>query len=296
VAQHQFLADRFEADRTHLRTVAYRMLGSMSDADDAVQETWLRLSRADTSAVENLTGWLTTVVARVSLDMLRSRTSRREEQFGDAVPEPPASHAQRTDPEHEAVLADSVGLALLVVLDTLAPAERLAFVLHDMFAVPFEEIASILGRSPAAAKQLASRARRRVQGAVSDDDDIETDVTRQRAVIDAFLAASRDGDFDALVALLDPNVVMRADSTVVKRPRANMQPEVRGARGVAGAFAGRATGTQIALIDGFVGAFWAQGGRPLAVFEFRVAHGKIVSIDLVADPRRLRELDLEVLS
>src|SRR3979411_943032 len=202
------------------------------------RKAWLRLSRADTSGVENLTGWLTTVVARVSLDMLRSRTSRREEPFGDSVPELPASHNERVDPEHEAVLADSVGLALLVVLDTLAPAERLAFVLHDMFAVRFDEIASILGRSPVAAKQLASRARRRVQGAASDDD-IETDVVRQRAVVDAFLAASRGGDFDALVALLHPDVVLRADSTVVKRPRANVQPEVRGALAVAGAFAGR---------------------------------------------------------
>jgi len=272
------------------------MLGSSSDADDAVQETWLRLSRADTSGVENLTGWLTTVVARVSLDMLRSRTSRREEQFGDAVPEPPASlHQERADPEHEAVLADSVGLALLVVLDTLGPAERLAFVLHDMFAVPFEEIGSILGRSPAAAKQLASRARRRVQGAASDDD-IETDVSRQRAVVDAFLAASRNGDFDALVALLDPNVVLRADSTVVKRPRAALEAEVRGALAVAGAFGGRAQGAQTAVIDGFVGAIWALGGRPLAVFDFRIARGKIVSIEILGDPARLRQLDVEVLS
>src|SRR5256884_1488501 len=190
VDQHQFLAERFEANRAHLRSVAYRVLGSISDADDAVQETWLRLSRADTSGVENLTGWLTTVVARVSLDMLRSRTSRREEQFGDSVPEPPASHAERVDPEHEAVLADSVGLALLVVLDTLGPAERLAFVLHDMFAVPFEEIASILGRSPAAARQLASRARRRVQGAAPVPD---PDLAGQRQVVDAFLAAARAG-------------------------------------------------------------------------------------------------------
>jgi RNA polymerase sigma-70 factor (ECF subfamily) len=271
------------------------MLGSMSDAEDAVQETWLRLSRADTSGVENLTGWLTTVVARVSLDMLRSRTSRREEPFGDAVPEPRASHDQGVDPEHEAVLADSIGLALLVVLDTLGPAERLAFVLHDMFAVPFEEIASILGRSPAAAKQLASRARRRVQGAASDED-IESDVTRQRAVVEAFLAASRNGDFEGLVALLDPHVVLRADSTAVNRPRANLQPEVRGALAVAGAFAGRAAGAQTALIEGFVGAVWAQGGRPRAVFDFRVAHGKIVAIEVVADPERLGQLELEVLS
>ncbi len=270
------------------------MLGSTSDAEDAVQETWFRLSRADTSDVENLTGWLTTVVARVSLDMLRSRTSRREEQFGDALPEPPASHEHRVDPEHEAVLADSLGLALLVVLDTLGPAERLAFVLHDMFAVPFEDIASILGRSPAAAKQLASRARRRVQGAATDDA-VETDVTRQRAVVDAFLAASRGGDFVALVALLDPNVVMRADSTVVKRPRANLPAETRGAAAVAHAFAGRAAGAQTAIIDGFVGAVWALEGRPLAAFEFRVAHGKIVAIDVVGDPTRIREMDVEVL-
>ena len=293
--QHQFLAEQFEANRAHLRSVAYRMLGSMSDADDAVQETWLRLSRADTSGVENLTGWLTTVVARVSLDMLRSRSSRREQHFGDSVPEPPASHDERADPEREAVLADSVGLALLVVLDTLGPAERLAFVLRDLFAVPFDEIASILGRSPAAAKQLASRARRRVQGAASDAD-IQTDVTRQRAVVEAFLAASRDGDFDALVALLDPNVVLRADSTVVKRPRANVPAEVRGALAVAGAFAGRGVGAQTAMIDGFVGAVWAQGGRPRAVFDFRIAHGKIVAIEMVADPERLGQLELQVLA
>jgi RNA polymerase sigma factor (sigma-70 family) len=295
VDQNQFLAERFETNRAHLRSVAYRMLGSMTDAEDAVQETWLRLSRADTSGVENLTGWLTTVVARVSLDMLRSRTSRREEQFGDALPEPPAPHEEHANPEHEAVMADSVGLALLVVLDTLAPAERLAFVLHDMFAVPFEEIASILGRSTAATKQLASRARRRVQGA-GPEEDVETDVARQRAVVDAFLAASRGGDFEALVALLDPNVVLRADSTVVNRPRANMPAEVRGALAVAGTFAGRAAGTQTALIDGFVGAVYAMGDRPLAAFEFRVAHGKIVSIDAVGDPKRLGEIDLEILA
>lgn len=278
-----------------MRSVAYRMLGSMSDAEDAVQETWIRLSRTDTSDVQNLTGWLTTAVARVSLDMLRSRSSRREEHFGDAVPEPPADHrVPADDPENEAVMADSVGLALLVVLDTLAPAERLAFVLHDMFAVPFEEIASILGRSPAAAKQLASRARRRVQGAASDQD-VETDVTRQRAVVEAFLAASRGGDFEALLALLDPNVVMRADSTTVKRPRADMAAETRGASAVASAWRGRAVGAQLALIDGFVGAFWAFQERPLAVFDFRVSNGKIVAIDVVGDPARIDELDVEVL-
>ncbi|MBV9578492.1 MAG: sigma-70 family RNA polymerase sigma factor, partial [Chloroflexi bacterium] len=262
--QHQFLAERFEANRAHLRAVAYRMLGSTSDADDAVQETWLRLSRADTSGVGNMTGWLTTVVARVSLDMLRSRNSRREEQLGDVLPETTTGHAESADPEHQAMLADSVGLALLVVLDTLAPAERLAFVLHDMFAVPFDEIAEILGRSPDATKQLASRARRRVRGAASADDidppgspdrarqaasgtgqrvlgasgdDFEMDLGRQRAVVEAFLAASREGNFDALVALLDPNVVMRADSLAVSRPRANLQPEVHGAHAVAEAFA-----------------------------------------------------------
>jgi RNA polymerase sigma-70 factor (ECF subfamily) len=295
VDHHEFLAERFEANRAHLRSVAYRLLGSMSDADDAVQETWLRLSRADTSGVDNLTGWLTTVVARVSLDMLRARTARREEHWGESVPEPPARQEERADPEHEAVLADSVGLALLVVLDTLGPAERLAFVLHDLFAVPFDEIAAILGRSPAAAKQLASRARRRVRGAATDDA-LETDLTRQRAVVEAFLAASRGGDFEALLALLNPKVVLRADRTAVSRPRADLQPEVRGARAVAGAFAGRAAGAQTALIDGYVGAVWAQGGRPRAVFEFRVAQGKIVSIEIVADPERLSQMDLEVLS
>jgi len=291
VDRSQFLAERFEANRSHLRSVAYRMLGSMTDADDAVQETWLRLSRTDTSGVENLTAWLTTVVARVSLDMLRSRGSRREEQMGDDFVE----RADPADPEQEAVMADSVGLALLVVLDTLAPAERLAFVLHDMFAVPFDEIAPILGRSTAAAKQLASRARRRVQGAAPDDG-IETDTTRQRAVVEAFLAASRGGDFDALLALLDPDVVLRADSTVVRRPRSGLQPEVRGAPAVAGAFVGRAQGTQIAMIDGFVGAVWALGGRPRAVFDFRIANGKIVSIETVGDPERLAQMELEVLS
>src|SRR5258708_1584322 len=271
------------------------MLGERVEAEDAVQEVWLHLSRSDTNTISNLGGWLTTVVARVCLNMLHARKSRREESLEASVPEAVTDGERESDPEQEMEPSDSVGLALLVVLDTLAPAERLAFVLHDMFAVPFDEIASILGRSPGAAKQLASRARRRVQGAASDDD-IETDVTRQRPVVDAFLAASRDGDFDALVALLDPNVVLRADSTVVKRPRANVQPEVRGVLAVAGAFAGRAAGAQTAMIDGFVGAVWAQGGRPLAVFEFRVAHGKIVAIEMVADPKRLGQLELEVLS
>src|SRR5829696_8183999 len=206
--EHDGLAERFEANRPHLRAVAYRMLGSISEADDAVQESWLRLSRSGTSGVENLGGWLTTVVARVCLDMLRSRRSRREEPLGVRVPEPIVSREGGIDPEHEALLADSVGLALLVVLETLTPAERLAFVLHDMFAVPFEEIAPIVGRSTAASRQLASRARRRVRGAATVPD---ADLNRQREVVDAFFAASREGDFDALVAMLDPDVVLRAD-------------------------------------------------------------------------------------
>src|SRR5438552_18653014 len=291
---HEWLAEQFEAHRSHLRAAAYRMLGSLSEADDAVQEAWLRLSRSDTSAVKNLGGWLTTVVARVCLDLLRARKARREVPLGARVPDPIVSRRDGVGPEHEALLADSVGLALLVVLETLAPAERLAFVLHDMFAVPFDEIATIVGRSPAAARQLASRARRRVQG--TDVADAPADVTRQRAVVDAFLAASRGGDFDALLALLDPNVVLRAESTVVKRPRANMPAEVRGALAVAGTFAGRAAGAQTAMIDGFVGAVWAQGDRPRAVFHFRIAHGKIVAIEVVADPERLGQLQLEVLS
>src|SRR5713226_6270436 len=251
------LADRFEASRNHLRAVAYRMLGSMSEADDALQEAWLRVSRSGTSGVENLGGWLTTVVARVCLDLLRSRKSRREEPLGVHMQDPIAN------PEHEAVLADSVGLALLVVLETLAPAERLAFVLHDMFAVPFDEIAPIVGRSPAAARQLASRARRRVQGAAAVPD---TDRARQREFVDAFLAASRGGDFAALLTLLDPDVVLRAD-----RPAVDMgsSKEVRGAAAVAETFSGRARVAQLALIDGAVGAVWAQGGRARVVSHSR---------------------------
>ena len=222
-----FLAERFEANRTHLRAVAYKMLGSVSEADDAVQEAWVRLSRSDAGAIENLGGWLTTVVARVSLDMLRSRSSRREEPLGVHVPSPIVSPAAGVDPEHEALLADSVGLALLVVLETLPPAERLAFVLHDMFAVPYDEIAPIVSRTPTAARQLASRARRRVQGAAPAPD---PDLDRQRAVVDAFLAASREGDFDALVAVLDPDVVLHADTGALQTPGSR---EVHGAEAVA---------------------------------------------------------------
>ncbi len=287
--ENEWLAERFEAHRTHLRAVAYRMLGSRSEADDAVQESWLRLSRSDTSVVENLGGWLTTVVARVCLDMLRSRRSRREEPEGAHVPEPIVSREGGTDPEQEALLADSVGLALLVVLDTLAPAERVAFVLHDLFAVPFDEIAPIVGRSPTAARQLASRARRRVQGAAAVPD---ADLTRKREVVDAFLAASRGGDFDALLAVLDPDVVLRADSAAVA---AGASREVRGARAVAETFKGRARAAQPALVNGAAGAVWAPGGQPRVVFGFTITRGKIVAIDLLSDPAHLTQIDLVVL-
>jgi RNA polymerase sigma factor (sigma-70 family) len=290
--ERDWLADRFQANRTHLRAVAYRMLGSVSEADDAVQEAWLRLSRSDTSDVENLRAWLTTVVARVCLDMLRSRNARREAPLGPHVPEPIVSAADGVDPEHEALLADSVGLALFVVLETLSPAERLAFVLHDMFGVPFDEIAPIVGRSPTAARQLASRARRRVQGAAPAPD---ADLARQREVVDAFLAAARDGDFGALVAILDPDVVLRVDGGTV-RPGASR--EVRGAAAVAGqvrTFARLAAFARPVLVNGAAGFVVARRGRPLTVAGFNVANGKIVEIDLLADPARLRQLDLTVL-
>ena len=276
-----FLADRFEAHRAHLRSVAYRMLGSASEADDAVQEAWLRLHRADTSGVQNLAGWLTTVVARVCLTMLQSRRSRREEPLGALEPEPGAG------PEHEAVLADSVGVALLVVLDTLTPAERLAFVLHDMFAVPFEEIAPIVERTPTAARQLASRARRRVQGTAPATD---ADPARHRQVVAAFLAASRNGDFDALLSLLDPDVVLRADSTVVRM--GGGAAEVRGAAEVAQMFSGRARAAQPALVNGAPGLVWAMDGQPRVAFTFTIMDGDIVAIEMIADPQRLARLEL----
>src|SRR5438067_5451461 len=272
--EHDWLAEQFEAERSHLRAVAYRMLGSLSEADDAVQESWLHLSRSNTSGVENLGGWLTTVVARVCLDLLRSRNSRREEHLGAHVPDPLVSREGGIDPEHEALLADLVGLALLVVLERLAPAERLAFVLHDLFAVPFDEIAPIVGRSPAAARQLASRARRQVRGAATVPD---ADLARQRAVVDAFLAAARAGDFAALLAVLDLDVVLRADRAAVAAGAAR---EVRGAPAVAGTFAGRARFAQPALVNGAAGAVWAPRGRPSVVFGFTIARGKIVAIDL----------------
>jgi RNA polymerase sigma-70 factor (ECF subfamily) len=283
------LAQRFEAGRGHLRGVAYRMLGSRSEAEDAVQEAWLRLSRSGAAGVENLGGWLTTVVARVCLDMLRARRTRREESLDGAGLEPVAGREAGGDAEQEALLAESVGLALLVVLDTLTPAERVAFVLHDMFDLPFEEIAQIVGRTPAAARQLASRARRRVKGAGPKPD---ADRARQRTVVEAFLAASRGGDFEALLALLDPEVVLRADAAAVV---AGASPEVRGAAGVASTFSGRARAAVPALIDGAVGLVWAPGGRPRVAFAFTLREDKVVAIDLVADPERLGRLNLVIL-
>ena len=297
------LAAPFEQNRAHLRAVAYRMLGSASEADDAVQEAWLRLSRSDTSGVENLGGWLTTVVARVCLDMRRSRKSRRETSL-DAPPaleEGPAldDEALFADPERQVMLADAIGPALLVVLETLDPSERLAFVLHDMFAVPFDEIAPIVGRSPTAARQLASRARRRVQGANST---AEADHARRREVVAAFLAASREGNFGALLALLDPGVVLRADEAAVSGSAAaraqgapELSSEVRGAAAVAKAFAGRAGTAQSALVNGAPAAAWAPGGHPRAVFGFTFAGDKIVAVDVLADPARIAQLDLVLL-
>jgi RNA polymerase sigma-70 factor (ECF subfamily) len=288
--EHDWLAEHFEEHRGHLRGVAYRMLGSLSEADDAVQEAWLRLSRADTSSVENLGGWLTTVVARVCLDMLRSRRSRREEPFDVLIPTPVAD-AGSPDPEQEVLMADAVGLALLVVLETLSPAERLAFVLHDMFAVPFDEIAPIVGRTPAAARQLASRARRRVQGA---DTTPAPDIVEQRVVVDAYLAAARNGDFDALLAVLDPDVVLRMDGAVMPSGAAG---EFHTATAVARrAVKGRARAAQAALVNGAVGLVVAPRGRLMMVLDLKIVDGKIVEIDAIADPERLRTLDLAVLS
>jgi len=286
------LAERFEANRDHLQAVAYRMLGSLGEADDAVQETWLRLSRSDPSGIENLGGWLTTVVARVCLDRLRSRRSRREDPLDADRPELILSREAGINPEHEALLADSVGLALLVVLETLAPAERLAFVLHDLFAVPFDEIAPIVGRSPTAARQLASRARRRVRGTATLPDVVRA---RQREVVEAFLAASRGGDFDALLAVLDPDIVVRADQAAASLSTAR---EVRGASAVAEqalTFARLARFAQPALVNGAVGIIVAPRGRLFVVMSFRVTRGKIVEIEVLADPARLRQLDLALL-
>src|SRR3712207_6609878 len=287
--EHDFLAGRFEENRTHLRAVAYRMLGSLSEADDAVQEAWLRLSRSETSDIQNLSGWLTTVVGRAWLDMLRSR---REGPLGVPVPDPIVSRQDGIDPEHAALLADSVGFALLVVLETLTPAERLAFVLHDIFSVPFEEIAPIVGRSEVAARQLASRARRRVRGAATSAD---AGLACQREAVDALLAASRDGDFEALLAVLDPDVVLRIDGGAV---RAGLSRGVRGVRAVAEqtlTFSRLSPFVRPALVNGAAGVVVDPRGRPFAVMGFTVRHGKIIEIDVLADPARLRQLDLAVL-
>ena len=288
--ERDWLAERFEERRTRLRAVAYRMLGSLSEADDAVQESWLRLNRTDADAIENLDAWLTTVVARVSLNMLRARKTRREEPIEAQLPEPILDRADGMNPEHEALLADSVGLALLVVLETLSPPERLAFVLHDMFAVPFDEIAPIVNRSPESARQLASRARRRVQGEGKvPDADLET----QRRVVDAFLAASREGDFDQLVAVLDPDVVLRADFGHAGESRV-----VRGAREVAGQalfYAQFGLEMRPVLVNGAVGMVTFRNGEPFSLGAVTVRGGKIVELDFLADPERLRELDLTVL-
>lgn len=288
--EHEWLAERFEENRGHLRAVAYRMLGSLVEVDDAVQEAWLRLSRSDISSIENLGGWLTTVVARVCLDMLRSRKSRREEPLDVHVPEPIVSREDAINPEHEALLADSVGLALLVVMETLAPDERLAFVLHDMFGVPFDEIASIVGCSSAAARQLASRARHRVQGAAPIPD---VDLTQQRKVVDAFLTAVRGGDFEALLAVLDPDVVLRSDHIP-----AGLK-EIRGARTVAEQalmFSRLAESVQPVLVNGAAGIVsWLPGGQPFSVMAFNVRGSRIVEIDVLRDRDRLSRLDLTVL-
>src|SRR5215204_1042220 len=289
------LVDQFETHRAHLRAVAYRMLGSTGEADDAVQEAWLRVSRSGTAGVENLGGWLTTIVSRVCLDMLRSRRSRREAPWEEPdvrVPDPIVGREDRIDPEQEALLADSVGLALLVVLQALSPAERLAFVLHDMFGVPFGEISPIVGRSPTAARQLASRARRRVRETAVVPD---ADLVRQREAVDAFLAAAREGDFEALLAVLDEDVVLRIDGGAV---RAGLSREVRGVRAVAEqtlTFSRLSPFVRPALVNGAAGVVVAPRGRPFAVMGFTVRRGKIVEIDVLADPARLRQLDLAVL-
>jgi RNA polymerase sigma-70 factor, ECF subfamily len=284
------LAELFEQHRTRLRAVAYRMLGSVGDADDAVQETWVRLSRTDAAAIENLGGWLTTVVARVCLNVLRTRRTHPEEPLAVHVPDPIIDRADAVQPEHEALLADAVGLALLTVLQTLPPPERLAFVLHDSFAVPFDEIATIVGRTPAAARQLASRGRRRVQGAASAP---EPDRARQRAVVDAFFAASRDGDLDALVAVLDPDVVLRSDTG-----RRDTSVLVRGAAAVAAnamMFSSRSPFVRPALVNGAAGVVVAPAGKPIAIMAFTVVDDRIVAIDALSDPARLRHIDVATL-
>jgi RNA polymerase sigma-70 factor (ECF subfamily) len=296
--ENDWLAERFQENRSRLRRVAYRILGSTSEADDAIQEAWMRVSRFGASGVEHLGGWLTTTVARVCLDMLRSRRSQRHGKVAETHPGASETPTTRNDPEAEMLLAESVGPALLIVLETLAPAERVAFVLHDMFDLSFEEIAPIVGRSPVAARQLASRGRRRVQGGSAVPD---AELVRHREVVNAFFAASKAGEFDSLLAVLAPDVVLRADETAVQTAAANrargapsLSKEARGARAVFEAFKGRAQGALPALIDGAAGAVWAQGGQTRAVFAFTIEGGKIVEIDLLMDPGRLGQLEVAV--
>ncbi len=293
MAANDWLAEKFEENRGHLRAVAYRILGSLSEADDAVQEAWLRLSRSDANAIENLGGWLTTVVSRVCLDILRSRTSRREEALESQVERPAGNGREPRNPEEEALMADSIGAALLIVLDRLDPAERLAFVLHDMFAVSFDEIASILGRSPEAARQLASRARRRVQGVQEVP---KATLLEHRRIVDAFVDALRRGDFERLIAVLDSELVVKIDRAAA-RPGAPV--EIRGARNWAKgaiAFSQQVGGAvQPALVDGEIGLVWTAGGGVFRVLRFTFADGRIASVDIIADPARLGELDVAVL-
>ena len=287
--KHEWLAEQFEANRTHLQAVAYRMLGRLDEADDAVQESWLRLSRSETSEIANLGGWLSTVVARICLDMLRARNARREESLEAFATEPGTSREGGGNPEQEALLADSVGLALLVVLDTLSPAERLAFVLHDIFAMPFDEIARVVDREVPATRQLASRARRRVRGGAMVKD---ADLPSQRMVVDAFLAASRAGDFNALLTVLDREIVFRIDGATSPR---GVSREVRGAQAVARQFSGRAQGARSALVNGAVALIVAPRGHLFLVLGLTIRNGKIAEIEAVADPTRLRQFDLAVL-
>jgi len=294
MSEHIPLTEQFQASRPHLRSVAYRILGSQAEAEDAVQEAWFRLARSDTEAVDNLRGWLTTVVARVCLDMLRTRKARREEPIADDAVE---RFVAEDNTEHDMQLTDSIGLALLVVLETLAPAERVAFVLHDMFNLSFDDIAPIVNRSPAAARQLASRARRRVQGSSEPD----ADRNRQREVVSAFMAASRDGDFAALLVLLDPNVVLRADAAAVQLSLARqaqgapgLVPQTRGAELVAKTFQGRARAAQLAQVDGVAGLVFAPGGQPVVVFDFVVENGRIVEISLIADRGQIAAMQVSI--
>jgi len=290
MSEENFLAEQFKTNRSHLKSVAYRMLGSMTEAEDAVQEAWLRLSRSDTADISNLGGWLTTVVSRICLDMLRARKQRREDPFEPGVTEPSVSQSDPGGFEHEAMLADSIGIAMLVVLQQLTPAERIAFVLHDMFDLPFDEIADIVDRSPEAARQLASRARRRVQGKASPDD---AELAGNRSIISAFLTASRTGDLTGLLAVLDPNVVMRADGAAMRLGA--IPPSTRGADAVAQAFAGRARNAQVGLIDGAVGVIIAPEGNLRLVLEVTIRDGRIVEISSVADKDTLAEMELTVL-